>query len=75
MARENLKREIIDWIASMEDSETLDFLKIIKDSKTKSREWWGKLHSHQSDMEDKVLLEHAEPWDTADMATKKRFGF
>ena len=40
MAKEVLKRELIEWVVKLDDAETLDFLKIIKDSKSSKRNWW-----------------------------------
>jgi len=49
MAKEALKRELIEWLVKLDDAETLDFLKIIKDSKSTERNWWNGVVDDRSD--------------------------
>jgi len=67
MAKEALKRELIDWLVKLDDAETLDFLKIIKDSKSTERNWWNGVVDDRGDGFD---VETA----IADDAFKKRIG-
>lgn len=38
-----IKLELIEWLTKLEDKETLDYLKIVKDSKSKEQDWWNDL--------------------------------
>lgn len=49
MAKEALKRELIEWIVKLDDAETLDYLKIIKDSKSSKRNWWNEVIDDRGD--------------------------
>jgi len=67
MAKEALKRELIEWLVKLDDPETLDFLKIIKDSKSSERNWWNGV---VDDRGDGFEVETA----IADEALNKRIG-
>lgn len=44
MKPETIKSELIEWLTHLEDQETLDYLKAIKDNDTSSQEnWWKDL--------------------------------
>ena len=38
MARDEIKLELIEWLTKLEDEETIQYLKVIKDSKTKDQD-------------------------------------
>jgi len=67
MAKEALKCELIEWLVKLDDPETLDFLKIIKDSKSSERNWWNGV---VDDRGDGFEVETA----IADEALNKRIG-
>ena len=37
------KLELIEWLTRLEDEDTIQYLKIVKDSKSDSNDWWGDL--------------------------------
>jgi len=39
-----IKLELIEWLTKLEDSETLNYLKIVKDSNESEKDWWHELH-------------------------------
>jgi hypothetical protein len=43
MGHNAIKLELIEWLTKLEDKETLDYLKIVKDSNTKNQDWWNDL--------------------------------
>jgi len=47
MGQEAIKLELIEWLARLEDDETIDYLKVIKDSKISDKDWWYGLADEQ----------------------------
>ncbi len=69
MAKEALKCELIEWGVKLDDAETLDFLKIIKDSNSSKRNWWNS-------MSEETVDDRADGFDTEMVfaALNKRIG-
>lgn len=47
MGYEALKLELIEWLTKLEDKETIEYLKGVKDSKLSDHDWWDDLTSEQ----------------------------
>ena len=47
MGSEAIKLELIEWLTKLEDEETIQFLKIFKDSKEEHSDWWDDLTDEQ----------------------------
>lgn len=47
MGHEAIKLELIEWLSTLEDGETIDYLKIVKDSNVSHDDWWQDLTSEQ----------------------------
>jgi len=47
MGYEALKLELIEWLTKLEDSETIEYLKNVKDSKSSDHDWWEDLTQEQ----------------------------
>ncbi|MGF1586127.1 MAG: hypothetical protein ACFCUM_12430 [Bacteroidales bacterium] len=47
MGYEGLKLELIEWLAKLEDGETIQYLKVVKDSKPDDQNWWDDLDEAQ----------------------------
>ena len=47
MKQEAIKLELIEWLTKLDDNETIDYLKIIKDSKSQNKDWWDDLSESQ----------------------------
>jgi hypothetical protein len=47
MGHEAIKLELIDWLTNLEDDETLDYLKVVKDSKVSNEDWGCNLTDEQ----------------------------
>lgn len=43
MSIKALKLELLDWLSNLQDSETIEYLKFVKDSDTKKNDWWHDL--------------------------------
>jgi len=49
MANESIKSELIQWLHDLNDQETLEYLKEIKDLKAMNNDWWNDLTQSQKD--------------------------
>jgi hypothetical protein len=47
MGHEAIKLELIEWLTKLEDDETIDYLKLVKDAKVSHNDWWGDLNEEQ----------------------------
>lgn len=68
MGHEAIKLELIEWLTKLEDSETIEYLKIVKDSKSNDNDWWDDLSDIQKkgierglkDIENGLTISHDE---------------
>lgn len=47
MGHDAIKLELIQWLAKLDDNETLEYLKIVKDSSRNKTDWWHDLTDEQ----------------------------
>ena len=47
MGQESIKLELIQWLVNLEDDETIDYLKVVKDSNDTQKDWWHDLTDEQ----------------------------
>lgn len=47
MGYDAIKLELIEWLTKLEDGETLDYLKVVKDHSNSQSDWWGDLTDNQ----------------------------
>ena len=47
MGHEAIKLELIEWLTKLEDGETIDYLKIVKDANVSHDDWWQDLTVEQ----------------------------
>ena len=47
MGHDAIKLELIEWLTKLDDDETLDYLKIIKQSQEIDKDWWHELPHDQ----------------------------
>jgi hypothetical protein len=67
MGHDAIKLELIEWLTKLEDDNTIQFLKIIKDTDS-NEDWWNELSSEQrqgierglKDIEDGRVIPHDE---------------
>ena len=43
MGHDGLKLELIEWLTRLDDDETIQYLKIVKDSNSSNHSWWDDL--------------------------------
>jgi hypothetical protein len=43
MGHDAIKLELIEWLTKLDDDETIQYLKIVKDSKSTEHDWWDEL--------------------------------
>jgi len=46
MGHDAIKLELIEWLTKLEDNDTIEYLKIIKDTDS-SEDWWNELTAEQ----------------------------
>ncbi|HEX7583509.1 MAG TPA: hypothetical protein VF373_02375 [Prolixibacteraceae bacterium] len=47
MGHDAIKLELIEWLTKLEDDETINYLKIVKDSNVSHEDWWYELTEEQ----------------------------
>lgn len=47
MGHDAIKIELIEWLTKLEDDETIEYLKVVKDSKQTNHDWWDDLTEEQ----------------------------
>ena len=47
MTTETLKKEIIEWLTSLDDKATLEYLKVVKDTELQTSDWSNELSKEQ----------------------------
>lgn len=68
MAHEGLKLELIEWLTKLDDDETIQYLKAVKDSKPDDHNWWDDLDTSQKkgiekglkDIDEERVIPHDE---------------
>ena len=73
MGLEAIKLELIEWLTKLEDEDTIEYLKVVKDSKSEN-DWWEDLTSKQKSGIKRGLKDIDEGRVTSHEEVKKRFG-
>lgn len=73
MGLEAIKLELIEWLTQLDDEDTIEYLKIVKDSKTEG-DWWEDLSPEQRTGIERGLKDIEEGRVTPHEEVKKRFG-
>lgn len=47
MRQDAIKLELIEWLSTLEDSETIKYLKVVKESNKPGKDWWHDLTDAQ----------------------------
>ena len=47
MGHDAIKLELIEWLTRLDDEETIEYLKVVKDSKLTDHDWWDDLTDEQ----------------------------
>ena len=48
MEQETIKLELIEWLTKLNDIETLNYLKVVKESRFVNNDWWNDLTEQQT---------------------------
>jgi hypothetical protein len=49
MGHDAIKLELIEWLTKLNDDDTLNFLKIVKESQKDNQDWWLDLTNEQKE--------------------------
>jgi hypothetical protein len=68
MGQETIKLELIEWLTKLNDIDTLNYLKVVKDSRTGNQDWWNDLTEQQKrgiqrglkDIDEGKIVSHKE---------------
>ena len=71
---EGLKLELIEWLTKLEDDETIQYLKVVKDSQPEDHNWWNNLDASQKERIDKGLKDIDEGLVIPHDEVRKRYG-
>ncbi len=74
MSQETLKLELIEWLSRLKDNATLEYLKTVKDSKTKNYDWWNDLTEDQKQGIERGLRDIDEGKTVPHEQVKKKYG-
>jgi hypothetical protein len=74
MGLEAIKLELIEWLTKLDDRETIQYLKVVKDSKTTSNDWWDSLSGEFREGIERGLKDVEEGRVTSHDAVKKKYG-
>jgi hypothetical protein len=74
MGQETIKLELIEWLTKLKDLDTLNYLKIVKDSRSRKQDWWNDLTEQQKlgiqrglkDIDEGRIVSHSD--------VKKKYG-
>ena len=47
MEQEAIKLELIEWLTKLNDIETLNYLKVVKESRLLNHDWWNDITEQQ----------------------------
>lgn len=74
MDRDAIKLELIEWLSKLDDEETIQYLKIVKDSQAKNHDWWNDLTDDQKKRIEKGLSDIDEGRVRSHEDVKKKYG-
>lgn len=74
MGQETIKLELIEWLTKLNDIETLNYLKVVKDSRSGDQDWWSDLTEQQRDGIQRGIKDIDEGRVVSHSDVKKRYG-
>ncbi len=74
MGYETIKLELIEWLTKLQDTNTIEYLKIVKDSRISGNEWWNDLTEGQKTAIERGLEEIKEGKVVAHEEVVKKYG-
>ena len=73
LKQEAIKLELIEWVTGLDDDETVDYLKVVKDSKASLKDWWYYLTDEQMQGIERGLKDIVTGRITAHDVVKKKY--
>ncbi len=74
MGNEAIKLELIEWLTKLEDKEIIEYLKVVKDSNSISKDWWNDLTVSEKEGIKRGLSDIDHGRTTSNEEVKKRYG-
>ncbi len=74
MEHDALKLELIEWLTNLDDDETIEYLKLVKDSKSSENDWWYELPPEQQKAIERGLKDVDEGRIVSHSEVKKKYG-
>lgn len=74
MRRDAIKLELIEWLTKLDDVETIEYLKLVKDSESSHEEWWHDLTDEQKEGVERGLRDVKEGKVTPHNKAKLKYG-
>ncbi len=74
MGYETIKLELIEWLTNLQDVHTIEYLKIVKDSRTSGSDWWDDLTEDQKNAIESGVEEIKEGKIVAHEDVVKKYG-
>ena len=74
MEQEVIKLELIEWLAKLEDKETIEYLKLIKDSWSSGHDWWNDLCDDERASIERGINDIEKGRTTPHEVVKKKYG-
>lgn len=74
MEPETIKLELIEWLTKLKDIETLNYLKVVKESTTLKNYWWDDLTEQQIQGIQKGIQDIDEGRVVSHNIVKKKYG-
>ncbi len=74
MGHDAMKLELIEWLTKLEDDETIEYLKLVKDSTLTEEDWWDNLALEQEKGIERGLKNIDEGRVTAHDDVRKKYG-
>ncbi|MFN8205917.1 MAG: hypothetical protein U0T82_00715 [Bacteroidales bacterium] len=74
MGHDAIKLELIQWLSRLEDEQTLNYLRIVKESSETDSDWWHELTESQKAGIERGLNDIAEGRIVAHLEVKRKYG-
>lgn len=74
MTQEAIKLELIEWLTRLDNKETINYLKVLKDESSKEGDWWDGLSEVQKAGIERGLRDVDEGRTIAHEIVKDRYG-
>ena len=75
MGLEAIKLELIEWLTKLDDQDTINYLKVVKDSSSDDSDWWNTLSDNQKQGIEAGLKDIEEGRVTDHEDVKRKYGF